>query len=516
MDPKRVILKSPFKEVITSALVYSIPREFLFDILEKKIHKKLLKSYIDRFPRKIQEDKFCMARSMIQAINTGLKNGQISKQVWSRFLKSFGRIYLRENNKIKVFQEQYGFKPPGFVTISPTRLCNFQSSGCYAGSSRKSKEKLEYEIVTRIVREQKELWNSHFTVISGGEPLVYKSEGKTIFDLTKEHNDTFFLMYTNGTLINDEMAQKFAEAGNITPAISVEGFEAETDERRGKGVHRKILKAFESLRKFGVPYGISITATRSNAEIIMSDEFIDYYFNQQGVLYGWIFQYMPIGRSFTLESMVTPEQRLEMYLKTWKLIREKGIFMADFWNCGAVTNGCISGGRSDGYFYIDWNGNVMPCVFNPYKIHNIIEVYKRGGNLNTVLFSSFFKEIRFWQEEYALNRSAETMGNIIVPCAIKDHYEMMYELINRTNAQPADEAAFQASLDAEYYHGLVRYGKQVKAITDEIWEREYLGPEQRELWHSDVKLQLFKTPNIEGILNHLKEGLETIKSKIFH
>ena len=516
MDPKRVILKSPFKEVITSALIYDLPRRLLFNIIEKRVYKKLLKSYIDRFPRKIQEDKFCMARNIMQAINTGLKNGQISKQVWSRILKSFGSVYLRENNKIKIFQEQYGFAPPSFVTISPTRLCNLQCSGCYAGSFRRSREKLDYEMVSRIVREQKELWNSHFTVISGGEPLLYKSEGKTIFDLAMEHNDTFFLMYTNGTLINDEMAQKFAEAGNITPAISVEGFEAETDERRGKGVHRNILRAFESLRKFGVPYGISINAIRSNAEIIMSDEFIDYYFNQQGVLYGWIFQYMPIGRAYSLDLMVTPEQRLKMYLRTWKLIREKGIFMADFWNCGTASTGCISAGREDGYFYIDWNGNVMPCAFNPYKIHNIIEVYREEGDLNTVLFSSFFKEIRYWQEEYALKGPADTMGNIIVPCAIKDHYEMMFELINRTNAQPADEAAFLASLDAEYYYSLVRYGKEVKAITDEIWEREYLGPEQKELWHCDVKLQLFKTPKIGGTLNHLKDDLETIKRKILH
>jgi len=44
MDPERIILKSPFKEVITSALVYSIPREFLSDILEKKIHNKFFRT----------------------------------------------------------------------------------------------------------------------------------------------------------------------------------------------------------------------------------------------------------------------------------------------------------------------------------------------------------------------------------------------------------------------------------------------------------------------------------------
>jgi len=485
MNPKRFILKSPLKEITEKVLFYDFSRRLVFYIIEKSLKNILLNRDREKFPRKLQQDKFCMARNMMYSIDRGLKSGQISRQLWTPFVNSFGNVYLKNLDKIKAFQEKYGFKPPGFVTISPTKNCNLQCIGCYANSFRTSRERLDFEIVTRVVREQKELWNSHFTVISGGEPLVYKSQGKTIFDLAREHSDTFFLMYTNGTLINEEVAQKFAEVGNITPAISVEGFEEETDKRRGKGVHQKILRAFENLSKVGVPYGISITATRHNAEIIMSDEFIDYYFNQHGVLYGWIFQYMPIGRSFTLDLMVTPQQRLEMYLKTWQLIREKGVFMADFWNCGAVSSGCISAGKPGGYFYIDWNGNVMPCVFNPYKVGNIVEIYKQGGNLNTVLFSSFFKEIREWQEEYALKGPAHQMGNIIVPCPIRDHYETMYDLIQRTKAQPADEAAAQALQDPDYYEGLVEYGKKVKELTDVIWNKEYLEPERQKMTEND-------------------------------
>ena len=43
-------------------------------------------------------------------------------------------------------------------------------------------------------------------------------------------------MYTNGTLIDEKMAQRMAEVGNITPAISVEGFEKKTDERGRRNV----------------------------------------------------------------------------------------------------------------------------------------------------------------------------------------------------------------------------------------------------------------------------------------
>jgi MoaA/NifB/PqqE/SkfB family radical SAM enzyme len=37
----------------------------------------------------------------------------------------------------------------------------------------------------------------------------------------------YFLFFTNGTLITKEVAEKLAQLGNVTPAISVEGFEKE-------------------------------------------------------------------------------------------------------------------------------------------------------------------------------------------------------------------------------------------------------------------------------------------------
>ena len=144
------------------------------------------------------------------------------------------------------------------------------------------------------------------------------------------------------------MAAQIAEVGNLTPAISVEGFEAETDERRGEGVFKKILEAMANLREVGVPFGISVTATRSNAEQVVSDEFVNFYFEQQGAVYGWMFQYMPIGRSITLDMMVTPEQRKWMFEREKHIIHEKHVFLPDFWNGGAVLGGCLAERRARG------------------------------------------------------------------------------------------------------------------------------------------------------------------------
>ena len=83
--------------------------------------------------------------------------------------------------------------------------------------------------------------------------------------------------------------------------------------------------------KAGVPFGVSITVTRNNADVALSDAMIDRYFEEEGAIYFWIFQYMPIGRSYTLDLVVTPEQRLANLVvqrrARWLLARTDELFL---------------------------------------------------------------------------------------------------------------------------------------------------------------------------------------------
>ena len=199
-----------------------------------------------------------------------------------------------------------------------------------------------------MIREAKELWGVRFIVISGGEPFAYRSEGKGIVDLCEKHTDCFFMTYTNSTLITERVSERLAKAGNMLLCISVEGWQERTDERRGEGVYNRILAVMDQLREDGVPFGLSLTGTRYNAEEILSDEFIDF-FMEKGALFSWLFQYMPIGRAFTLDLMVTPQQRAWMWKRSWEIVREKKFFLADFWNHGTACDGCLSaGGHGNG------------------------------------------------------------------------------------------------------------------------------------------------------------------------
>jgi MoaA/NifB/PqqE/SkfB family radical SAM enzyme len=296
-----------------------------------------------------------------------------------------------------------------------------------------------------------------------------------MLDIFQKYNDMFFMVYTNGTLISEEVAGKLARSANVTPAISVEGFEKETDQRRGQGTFKKILKAFENLRKAGVPFGISATATSKNADLLLTDEFYDFYFKEQGASYMWQFQIMPIGRGKDeLELMVSPEKRLKLFRKWEKLLAEKKYCLADFWNSGMLTRGCIAYGRGGGYFYVDWHGNVTPCAFIPYYVDNIYDLYNNAKTLSDALFSDFMKNGRKWQLGYGLGNRHKP-GNWLMPCSIRDHYEIFRNSVLTENAKPEDRAALEALESKEYFKVLQKYDQELQSLTEKIWENEYLG-----------------------------------------
>lgn len=409
----------------------------------------------------VLEDKFYMLRAMVYS---GIRFGTTSKFTDTIVNKAILSNLRAE--KEKEFRAKFGFDPPGFMTISPAKRCNLRCRGCYANSASE-KDQLPYDIFSRTIREMRELWGARFVVISGGEPMMYKWNGKGIIDIFEEHPDSLFLMYTNGSMINENVAERFGELGNITPAVSVEGLKETTERRRGRGFFDRVVQTLHLLKKFRVTFGISITATRENAEEIVSDEFIDFYFNKLGAAYAWVFHYMPIGRDIAPELIPTPEQRVMLWKKSWEIVRNKKIMYADFWNHGPVSDGCISAGRPGGYFYIDWQANIYPCVFFPYAAGNLKEIYENGGNLNDLINLPLHKKIREWQFKYWKD------GDLLRPCPIRDHYLIAKQFVLETSAKPADEAAEEILKDSDYEKKMAEYDLELEEKTRVIWERIY-------------------------------------------
>ena len=267
------------------------------------------------------------------------------------------------NPKQEALSEKLGCNIPMAMLIDPTSACNLKCTGCWAAEYG-DKLNMSYETLNGIIKQGKKLC-VHLYLFSGGEPLVRKAD---ILRLCKAHPDCQFGAFTNGTLIDDEFAQELLRLKNFIPIISVEGFEAETDFRRGKGTFEKVKEAALLLQSYRLPFGFSCCYTSRNVEVIGSEE----YFDQMiawGAKFCWFFTYMPVGNDAVPELMVSAEQRAYMYHQIRKFRETKPLFTLDFWNDGEHAEGCIAGGRR--YLHINANGDMEPCAFIHYSDSNI-------------------------------------------------------------------------------------------------------------------------------------------------
>lgn len=374
---------------------------------------------------------------------------EVSPPVLKKLAKTFFIDALMESERIRdKFEKENGFRPPFTMIIDPTSRCNLNCLGCYAGKYKKGPE-LPFEVIDRVLSEAKDM-GIRFIAMTGGEPFFYRD----ILKVWEKHNDLQFMVYTNGTLIDEQMAIKLHELGNVSPVISLEGFEDETDYRRGKGTFQKILNCFTYLKKQGILTGASCMVTSKNIETITSDEFIDFLI-ANGVFYIWYFLFVPVGKDPDVSLMPTPEQREYLRKRDEAIRKTRPIFIGDFWNDAPAVGGCIAAGRN--YLHIISSGDVQPCVFVHYAVDNIKE-----KSLKEVLSSGFFRAIRA-RQPYS--------HNYLTPCMIIDHPEVYREVIRACKPSPTHEGA--EAILTTLKEQIDEYSRKVRIIEGEIWEKEY-------------------------------------------
>jgi MoaA/NifB/PqqE/SkfB family radical SAM enzyme len=305
---------------------------------------------------------------------------------------------------------------PMAMLIDPTSACNLNCIGCWAAEYG-DKLNMSYETLDSIVRQGKEL-NTHLYLFSGGEPLVRKAD---ILRLCEAHPDCQFGAFTNGTLIDDEFAQAILRLKNFIPIISLEGFEADTDFRRGKGTFAKAIKAAELLKSYRLPFGFSSCYTSKNAEVIGSEEYFDQMI-EWGAKFCWFFTYMPVGKEAVPELMATAEQRAFMYHQIRNFRETKPLFTLDFWNDGEFAEGCIAGGRE--YLHINANGDMEPCAFIHYSDSNI-----HDKTILEALQSPLFKA---YHDRQPFNE------NHLRVCPLLDNPGALVEMVEATGAHSTD------------------------------------------------------------------------------
>lgn len=349
---------------------------------------------------------------LVKSLWTDIDDG-VRKKLFENFIINASVIGGKRQDRTR---EENGCNVPWAILMDPTSACNLHCIGCWAAEYG-NKLNMDFNTLDDIIKQGKEM-GVYFYIYSGGEPMVRK---KDIIKLCEKHNDCAFLAFTNGTLIDEEFADEMLRVKNFVPAISVEGFEEETDFRRGKGTYKSLTKAMKILKNKKLPFGISCCYTSKNTEIIGSEEYFDDMI-EKGAKFAWLFTYMPVGADAVPELMATSEQREFMYHQLRAFRKTKPIFTMDFWNDGEYAGGCIAGGRR--YLHINANGDIEPCAFIHYSDSNI---YKK-----TLLEA--FKSPLFMQ--YHDNQPFN--DNHLRPCPLLDNQDRLAEMVEKSGAVSTD------------------------------------------------------------------------------
>ena len=159
------------------------------------------------------------------------------------------------------------------VDLALTSGCNFKCEWCYRPGEEWGNLRLDFDTVSRVVEQSADL-GAKFVILTGGEPLLYKSQGRDYFDVVDKVKETYdrkgieakVLTFTDVALIDKKKAEMLADKG-VALCLKRDTLDHETQDLivgKDHGVKtgsKEIEWGYENL--FGAGYG-------SNPELAVS------------------------------------------------------------------------------------------------------------------------------------------------------------------------------------------------------------------------------------------------------
>lgn len=290
-------------------------------------------------------------------------------------------IRQRKAAKRRLALEKQGLHVPPYLIASITHHCNLRCQGCYARAQHPNGgPQLSLERWREIINEARDLGVS-VIMIAGGEPFTRRD----FFDVTKSFPDIIFPVFTNGLLLDKSLIRQLKRQKNVVPIISIEGFEKETDERRGSGTYTRVLNNMGQLKNSGLLFGMSVTTTRDNFTAVTSPVFIQQLLSAGSKLFIYV-EYTPIEPG-TEKLILDDKQRKALHQMMLGFTTEYNGLFINFPGDEEMYGGCLAAGR--GFVHISPDGNLEPCPFAPYSDTNV-----KDKSLRDALQSDFLKVIR--------------------------------------------------------------------------------------------------------------------------
>lgn len=162
------------------------------------------------------------------------------------------------------------FVPPHLtkVRVEVTHRCNLRCDYCLVYNNRIDMldESMSLKTARKITHFVNSKIRSGSFMITGGEPLMNKKVTEYFIRNIAQRVS----VYTNGTLVNEEIAELFAQY-NVKAYISIDGRRCENVQRKfvnGEETYEKAIRGYNMLRNKGCHVGICCLATNRNIETL--------------------------------------------------------------------------------------------------------------------------------------------------------------------------------------------------------------------------------------------------------
>jgi radical SAM protein with 4Fe4S-binding SPASM domain len=196
--------------------------------------------------------------------------------------------------------------------INVTGRCNLRCVHCYANAGNPAKGELTTEELKRLIDELAEL-RIPVLLFSGGEPLMRED----IFVLGEYATKKGIKcsLSTNGTLIDEEVAEKLRSAGFVYVGVSLDGLRETNDRFRGvKGAFERALNGLTNAKSAGIMTGVRFTVTKYNLHEV--DDAISIVAEKEIPRF-CLYHLVPSGRAdFSIDISLSERRRLIDYLSS--------------------------------------------------------------------------------------------------------------------------------------------------------------------------------------------------------
>jgi radical SAM protein with 4Fe4S-binding SPASM domain len=296
---------------------------------------------------------------------------------------------------------------PRIVFFELTRNCNLKCRHCRAEAGDHYEKELSTTEIRSII-DNISSYASPLVILTGGEPL-FRNDIFEIADYLKSKQLPVALA-TNGTLINNSIAEKILAHNIRRVSVSIDGASSEShDKFRGiPGCFDQTLAAIKTLEKHKIPIQINVSITKSNAgEISQIIELAEKL--KATALHLFVLVPVGCGISISKEEQISKEKYEELltwfYQKSQETSLEFKVTCAPHYNRiisqqtkqtannksshAHLTKGCLAG---SGVCFISYQGDIQPCGYLPLKVGNVL--------------SESFKNI--WEDSIDLRRLRNT------------------------------------------------------------------------------------------------------------